>query len=81
MYKIKYKSDGKVDRLKARLAVKGYRQKPKPGVDYYEVFAPVARLETIRTMIALAAQKRWQIHQIDVKSVGPEALHSSFDDD
>ena len=58
MYKIKYKSDGKVDRLKARLVVKGYRQKPKPGVDYYEVFAPVARLETIRTVITSAFQKR-----------------------
>ena len=55
-----------MDRLKARLVVEGYKQ--KPGIDYYEVFAPVTRLKTIRTVIALAAQKRWQIHQMDAKS-------------
>lgn len=57
VYKTKYKPDGQVDRLKARLVVKGYKQ--KPGIDYYEVFAPVARLDTIRLVIALAAQKQW----------------------
>eukprot|EP00268_Persea_americana_P053619 TRINITY_DN60865_c0_g1_i1.p1 TRINITY_DN60865_c0_g1~~TRINITY_DN60865_c0_g1_i1.p1 ORF type:complete len:349 (+),score=54.58 TRINITY_DN60865_c0_g1_i1:103-1047(+) len=66
MYKTKYKPDGQVDRLKARLVVKGYKQ--KPGIDYYEVFALVARLDTIRMVIALAAQKQWRIHQMDVKS-------------
>ena len=66
VYKTKYQPDGQVDRLKARLVVKGYKQ--KPGIDYYEVFAPVARLDTIRLVIALAAQKKWQIHQMDVKS-------------
>ncbi|KAL0355686.1 UNVERIFIED_CONTAM: Retrovirus-related Pol polyprotein from transposon RE1 [Sesamum radiatum] len=40
----------------------------KSMVDYEEVFAPVARLETIRLLIALAAQNRWPIHQMDVKS-------------
>ena len=66
VYKTKYQPDRQVDRLKARLVVKGYKQ--KPGIDYYEVFAPVARLDTIRLVIALAAQKKWQIHQMDVKS-------------
>ena len=55
VYKTKYKSDGQVDKLKARLVVKGYKQ--KPGSDYYEVFAPVARVDTIRLVIALAAQE------------------------
>ncbi|KAL5802512.1 hypothetical protein ACOSQ4_030817 [Xanthoceras sorbifolium] len=66
VYKTKYKFDGQVDKLKAGLVVKGYKQ--KPGIDYYEVFAPVARMDTIRMVIVLAAQKKWKIHQMDVKS-------------
>ena len=38
------------------------------GVDFSETFAPVARLDTIRMLLALAAQKGWNIHQMDVKS-------------
>jgi hypothetical protein len=45
---------------------KGYKQ--REGIDYREVFAPVARLETIRLMISLDAQYRWKIYQLDVKS-------------
>lgn len=66
VYKTKYKPDGQVDRLKARLVVKGYKQ--KPGIDYFEVFAPVARMDTVRMIVALAAQNQWKIHQMDVKS-------------
>ncbi|XP_068322500.1 uncharacterized protein [Pyrus communis] len=54
------------DKNKPRLAAKGYAQ--KPGVDYNETFAPVARLDTIRTLVALAAQKSWKLYQLDVKS-------------
>nr|CAD1823479.1 unnamed protein product [Ananas comosus var. bracteatus] len=66
VYKTKCKQDGSIDRHKARLVVKGYKQKPE--VDFHEVFAPVARLELVRLLIALAAQKQWKIHQMDVKS-------------
>ncbi|CAM8926680.1 unnamed protein product [Rhodiola kirilowii] len=66
VYKTKYRPDGQVDRLKGRLVVKGYRQ--KHGIDYFKVFAPVAKMDTIRMIIALAAQNRWKIHQMDVKS-------------
>ncbi|KAI5340825.1 hypothetical protein L3X38_020099 [Prunus dulcis] len=55
VYKTKLNLDGSIQKHKARLVVKGYAQ--KPGIDFNETFAPVARLDTIRTLIALAAQK------------------------
>ena len=66
VFKTKLNLDGTVQKHKARLVAKGYAQ--KPGVDYNETFAPVARLDTIRTLIALAAQKSWKLYQLDVKS-------------
>ena len=51
---------------KARLVAKGYAQ--RHGVDYEEVFAAVARLETVRLVLALAAQGKWEVHHMDVKS-------------
>ncbi|KAI5344419.1 hypothetical protein L3X38_012296 [Prunus dulcis] len=65
VYKTKLNLDGTVQKNKARLVAKGYSQKPR--IDYNETFAPVARLDTIRTLIALAAQKRWNLYQLDVK--------------
>ncbi|KAJ4716700.1 Retrovirus-related Pol polyprotein from transposon TNT 1-94 [Melia azedarach] len=59
-------SKGEIERYKARLVAKGYSQ--RAGIDYDEVFAPVARLETVRLIISLAAQNKWKIHQMDVKS-------------
>ncbi|KAI5336309.1 hypothetical protein L3X38_015576 [Prunus dulcis] len=53
-------------RNKAKLMAKGYSQKPR--IDYNETFAPIARLDTIRTLIALAAQKKWNLYQLNVKS-------------
>ena len=55
-----------MNKYKARLVAKGYAQ--KPGIDYNETFAPVARLDTIRTLIALASKKNWKLFQLDVKS-------------
>ncbi|GJT12879.1 retrovirus-related pol polyprotein from transposon TNT 1-94 [Tanacetum coccineum] len=66
VYKAKKNAKGEVEKYKARLVAKGYKQ--KHGIDYKEVFAPVARLETIRMIIAIAAQHKWKIHQMDVKS-------------
>ena len=40
----------------------------KPGIDFDEVYAPVARLETIRIVVSTAAYRGWKIHQLDVKS-------------
>ncbi|KAK8921048.1 hypothetical protein KSP39_PZI020906 [Platanthera zijinensis] len=63
VYKVKKNKDGTVEKHKARLVVKGYRQ--VQGVDYDEVYAPVARIDTIRLIIALAAHYGWTIMQMD----------------
>ncbi|KAM1668041.1 hypothetical protein ACFX2K_047429 [Malus domestica] len=66
VFKTKLNTNGEVDKYKARLVAKGYSQ--HYGIDYAEVFAPVARLDTIQIVISLAAQKSWKIYQLDVKS-------------
>ncbi|GKD45674.1 retrovirus-related pol polyprotein from transposon TNT 1-94, partial [Tanacetum coccineum] len=66
VFKTKLDKDGKIDKHKARLVVKGYAQ--KQGLDYSEVFAPVAKWDTIRSIFALAAQRGMKVHQLDVKS-------------
>ncbi|KAL0294285.1 UNVERIFIED_CONTAM: Retrovirus-related Pol polyprotein from transposon RE2 [Sesamum radiatum] len=66
IYKTKLNADGSIQKHKARLVAKGYSQ--LPGIDYTETFAPVARLDTIRALVAIAANKKWKIYQMDVKS-------------
>ena len=48
------------------LVVKGYTQ--KHGIDYDEVISLVARLESIRIQISIAAQENWELHHLDVKT-------------
>ena len=52
--KIKTDAEGSVERFKARLVAQGFSQKPR--TDYDETFSPVARFESVRTVIALAVQ-------------------------
>src|SRR3954470_17464440 len=66
VYKLKKDTQGAIVKYKARLVAKGYVQ--RQGVDYEEVFAPVARLETVRLLLTLAAQEDWKVHHMDVKS-------------
>ena len=66
VYKIKTKADGSVEWYKARLIAKGFTQ--EYGIDYEETFAPVARLTSIRCLIAVAAIRRWPLYQMDVKN-------------
>ena len=65
-YKTKYATDGSIQRHKARLVAKGYAQ--QPSIDYNETYTLVARFDTIRTVLALAAQYKWLVYQFDVKS-------------
>lgn len=66
VFKIKRNSDGTINKHKSRLVAKGYIQ--RHGIDYKEVFAPVARIETVRFIIALAASNGWEIHHLGVKT-------------
>ena len=64
VFKVRYQADGaSVERYKARLVAKGFTQ--IQGIDYEETFAPVARLESWRYLVALAAILDWEVHQID----------------
>jgi len=66
IFKKKLKVDGTIDKFKARLVAQGFRQ--KPGIDYFDTYAPVARISTIRLLITLAAINNLVIHQMDVKT-------------
>lgn len=59
MYKIKHAVDGSVEKFKVRFITKGFSQ--KEGVDYEEMFPPIARYTSIRAMISLAAHMGWRI--------------------
>jgi hypothetical protein len=65
IFKTKKNAKGEIEKHKARLIAKGYKQ--QYGVDYEDVFALVVRMETVRLMISLAAHKRWKIFPMDVK--------------
>ena len=66
VYKQKINADGSVERYKARLVAQGFSQ--RAGQDYDETFCPVVRFESIRSIIAMAAQNGMLLHQMDVTS-------------
>ncbi|GJU80600.1 putative ribonuclease H-like domain-containing protein [Tanacetum coccineum] len=66
VYRNKKDERGVVVRNKARLVAQGHRQ--EEGIDYDEVFAPVARIEAIRIFLAFASYMGFIVYQMDVKS-------------
>ncbi|GJU90579.1 zinc finger, CCHC-type containing protein, partial [Tanacetum coccineum] len=58
--------DGTVEKFKARLVIQGFKQ--KSGIDYFDTYAPVACISTIRLLIAMASIHSLIIHQMDVKT-------------
>uniref|UniRef100_A0A7N2LS35 Integrase catalytic domain-containing protein n=1 Tax=Quercus lobata TaxID=97700 RepID=A0A7N2LS35_QUELO len=66
IYKIKTRSDGSIERYKARLVAKGFTQEYE--IDYEETFTSVARISSVRALLAVAAASKWDLFQMDVKN-------------
>ena len=76
VYKAKLNSLGGVDRFKARLVARGFTQ--RPGVDYWETYSPVIRMESLRAMLAIASKRGYYIKLFEVKT---EFLYGELQED
>nr|GEW61763.1 peroxidase 72 [Tanacetum cinerariifolium] len=60
------KADGTIDKYKARLVIKGFRQ--REGLDYFDTYSPITRITSIRKILAIVALRNLELHQMDVKT-------------
>ena len=65
MFKRKRKVDGSIDKYKARLVIKGYKQ--TEGLDYFDIYSSVTRINSIRMVLAISALRNLEVDQMDVK--------------
>ena len=66
MYKVKYKSNESIKRYKARLVAKGFTQ--HKGLDFTETFSPMAKMATIKTLLAISVVRGWHLTQLDMNN-------------
>nr|GEW49447.1 enoyl-[acyl-carrier-protein] reductase [NADH], chloroplastic [Tanacetum cinerariifolium] len=65
IFKKKMKADSTITKYKARLVIKGFRQ--REGLDYFDTYSPVTRITSIRMVLAIVALRNLEVHQTDVK--------------
>ena len=66
IFKIKRNEHNEPEKYKARLVAKGYNQEPE--IDYFDTFSPVVKIQTLRTILAISAQKNSLVHQLDINT-------------
>ena len=66
IFKTKHSTNGSIENYKAIFVARIFSQ--KEGIDYEETFALVAKYTSIRTILALASNIKWKLHQMDVKT-------------
>ncbi|CAL2227907.1 unnamed protein product [Prunus armeniaca] len=76
MFSVKYNANGIMERYKARLVAKGFTR--TYGVDYHDIFAHVAQMDTVRVLLSLAVNLDWTLRQFDIKNA---FLHGELEEE